>query len=372
MSILNLGLQSISLMRTEMNNESEKLMSKCGTMNKICKIAEKNPNLNIDLVASLQTPINLVRSMFDCQFLKDEPFRIFNAASKTEMKRFWETIELVDDSITNEDCTAEHIKQRPLLQKFFEHYCTARHYSFTIKKCSKPACTICHPPRCSPEDFEQLHLLPDSEPGENMYYKSFEELYSKETTENHRPSLKNTKSKKKDKTKSTKTKHTMPFCPSAVRAKNVGIIVHCVELATLHKQPNDTENDDEDNNQENIDVEDNEESEWNNKENEQNEPEDSDNEEEFDNDKEEPKEEELEEEEPEKEEDTIREIFSRVFVNDSWSCASQVKKPYYSAGIFLDVCFECKSPNVTEVIKGELSHCSVYSGNTNTSKKWLR
>ncbi|CAB4425839.1 unnamed protein product [Rhizophagus irregularis] len=120
MSILNLGLQSIGLMRTEMNNESERLMSKCGTMNEICKIAEENPTLNIDLAASLQAPINLVRSVFTVSFFKMSLFRTFTAASKAEMERFWETIELVDDSVTNEDRTAEHIKQKPLLQKFFE------------------------------------------------------------------------------------------------------------------------------------------------------------------------------------------------------------------------------------------------------------
>jgi len=112
MSVLSLGLQSIGLMRTEMNDASEKLMSKCGTMNEICKTAEENSTLKGDLIASLQTPINLVRSVFNRQFLKDEPFETFIAASEMEMERFWETIQLVDDSVTNEDRTAEHIKQR--------------------------------------------------------------------------------------------------------------------------------------------------------------------------------------------------------------------------------------------------------------------
>jgi hypothetical protein len=74
-----------------------------------------------------------------------------------------------------------------------------------------------------------LHRLPDPEPGEDMHYKSFEVLYGKETTENHRPSLKNTKMKMKGKMVSTRVKHTMPFCPSAARTKNVGIIVRCIE-----------------------------------------------------------------------------------------------------------------------------------------------
>jgi len=109
--------------------------------------------------------------VFDRQFLKDESFKTFTAASDTEMERLWETIQLVDDSVTNED----RILFKPLLQKFFEHCCTARHYSFTIKKCGEPTCTICRPPRCLPEDFEQLHRLPDPQPGEDMHYKSFEE-----------------------------------------------------------------------------------------------------------------------------------------------------------------------------------------------------
>src|SRR6266540_3540866 len=110
-----------------------------------------------------------------------------------------------------------------------EHCCTSRHYFFSIKKCGESACTICRPPRCLPEDFEQLHHLPDPVPGEDLHYKSFEELYGKQTTEDHRPSLKNAKIKTKGKMKITKAKHTMPFCPSAARAKNVGVTVNCIE-----------------------------------------------------------------------------------------------------------------------------------------------
>ncbi|CAG8846443.1 18046_t:CDS:1, partial [Racocetra persica] len=33
-------------------------------------------------------------------------------------------------------------------------------------------------------------------------------------------------------------------------------------------------------------------------------------------------------------EDSIYKLFQQVFVNDSWSCASPIKKPYYSARIF--------------------------------------
>ena len=235
-----------------------------------------------------------------------------------------------------------------------------------------------------------------------MHYKSFEDLYGAQTTEDHRPSLKNAKTK--GKMKITRAKHTMPFCPSAARAKNVGITVSCVEcekprllfsakklaendktilqgfLDTIFytcgmpfhntcdlamtippKQSdddtgNEISHDKEADDQEIMDEEDD------SNENEY-EPEDSDNEEEEpdNNDK-----------ESEKEEDPIHEIFSRVFVNDSWSCASQVEKPYYSTGIYPDVCIECGSLDVTRVAKGEHPHCSGCSGNSNVSKKRLK
>ncbi|EXX66105.1 hypothetical protein RirG_127000 [Rhizophagus irregularis DAOM 197198w] len=65
------------------------------------------------------------------------------------MERFWEAIWLIDENVTYEDRTTEHIKRR---------------------KCGEPNCTICHPPRCPPEDFVQLHCLPDPVPGEDLHY----------------------------------------------------------------------------------------------------------------------------------------------------------------------------------------------------------
>lgn len=65
-----------------------------------------------DLIASLQAPIHLTSDVFGRQSLKDELFEIFNVAIDTEMERFWETIQLVDENITCEDRTPEHIKQR--------------------------------------------------------------------------------------------------------------------------------------------------------------------------------------------------------------------------------------------------------------------
>src|SRR3954453_10939164 len=289
------------------------------------------------------------------------------------------------------------------MQEFLEHCSKSRHYFFSIKKCGEPTCTICRPLRCSPEDFEQLHHLPDPVPGEDLHYKSFKELYETQTTEDHRPSFKNAKTKMKKGMTTPKAKHTMPFCPSAVRAKNVGITVSCIEcekprllfcakklsekdrimlrgfldtifftcgmsfhntcdlaMAVIPKQP-DVHDDTEDENnkdQENIDEEDD------CNENEQYEPaEDLDD---MDKDLDD-----MEEELDDNMEDSICELFSRVFVNNSWSCASQIEKPYYSAGIYPDVCIECGNLEVNRTTKDEHPHCNS-CGNNTISKKRLK
>ncbi|CAG8642760.1 37483_t:CDS:2 [Gigaspora margarita] len=149
------------------------------------------------------------------------PFKAFDAATENEIMELWETIHLIDNN--------------PRLKEFIEHCCRIRYYSFTIKKCGDETCSTCLPLRCSREEFEQLHYIPDPTLGEDLHYKSFEELYGTTTTEEYRPLLKDAKLKN---TKSVKTKvimkHTMPFSPSSIRTKNVGITVICAKCEKLH------------------------------------------------------------------------------------------------------------------------------------------
>ncbi|UZO22623.1 uncharacterized protein OCT59_014981 [Rhizophagus irregularis] len=269
------------------------------------------------------------------------------------------------------------------MQEFLEHCYKSRHYFFSIKKCGESTCTICSPIRCSTEDFEQLHHFSDPVPGEDSHYISFEKLYGTPTTEDHRPSFRDAKAKKKENMITTKVKHSMPFCPSAIRAKNVGVVVNCAEcekprllfsarklskkdrtrlqsfldtifytcsmlfhntcdLAITTPVPS-KQHDEIENLDEGDDCN-------------EDESENSDDENESDNNI----------------KDSIRELFSRVFVNDSWSCTSQIKKPYYSAGIYPDVCIECGSLDINETAEDKFLHCSSCSDNTAISKKRLK
>ncbi|CAG8789184.1 11532_t:CDS:1, partial [Racocetra persica] len=72
--------------------------------------------------------------------------------------------------------------------------------------------------------------------------------------------------------------------------------------------------------------------------------------------------------------DPLYELFQRVFVNNSWNCASPIEKPYYSAGIFSLVCYLCGNQNVTKSPKSERSLCVKCNGKPLPKKqfKWAQ
>ena len=76
MSILNLGLQCIGLMRKEMISEFEELMNKCNSMADIRKLAEEKSQLKLELSNSLAPTIDLMENIFERLNLKDEPFSL--------------------------------------------------------------------------------------------------------------------------------------------------------------------------------------------------------------------------------------------------------------------------------------------------------
>ena len=65
--------------------------------------------------------------------------------------------------------------------------------------------------------FETLSSLPDPVPDGTGHYKSFTDLYGKETTDEHLPSLK----------EKAASGHGMPYSPTAQTAKNTGIVLQC-------------------------------------------------------------------------------------------------------------------------------------------------
>uniref|UniRef100_U9TKM5 Uncharacterized protein n=1 Tax=Rhizophagus irregularis (strain DAOM 181602 / DAOM 197198 / MUCL 43194) TaxID=747089 RepID=U9TKM5_RHIID len=179
MSILNLGLQCIGLMRTEMDKEFEELIKCCNSMEDIRNKAKEEPHLKEQFLNSLFPTIELMENLIKRLELKEEPFETFKPASEEEMTVLWNSLLLIDDSLTIEDN-------------------------------SKKNCHICNPVRCDTETWLKIHNFPDPIPTlDGKKYKSFEELYGKETTEEYRPSL-------KEKKKSNENNNEMGFRPSTL------------------------------------------------------------------------------------------------------------------------------------------------------------
>ncbi|CAB5209769.1 unnamed protein product [Rhizophagus irregularis] len=222
MSILNLGMQSIGLMRDELSNDLENLMKKCNSMEEIRTYSKDEPQLKNELINSLQAPINLMEGIFERLSLKDEPFITYKSATEEEIKDLWESLLEIEDSLNMDDRTKKDIKDKAKLQEFYDHCCKSRHYFFQIKKCGAIDCNICKPIRSDELDFSQVHSLPDPVPiADKTNYKQFEDVYGTITTEQYRPSLLNQQQKKK--------RAHIEFGPTAQFVRNVGIVIECCE-----------------------------------------------------------------------------------------------------------------------------------------------
>ena len=99
------------------------------------------------------------------------------------------------------------------------HCCRERHYFFDVLKCGASECQVCDPPRLPESVFTSLRHLPDPMPGVDDHYKPFSEVFEKETTEEHRPSLK----------RKPRQDRGLPFYPSVQHVNNTKMMVQCEE-----------------------------------------------------------------------------------------------------------------------------------------------
>ncbi|GBB99452.1 hypothetical protein RclHR1_35260001 [Rhizophagus clarus] len=112
MSILNLGMQCVGLMRQKMSEEMEKLISGCNSLEDMREKAKTNHQLEKELLQSMEPIRDLLSNLFTRQSFKDEFFKVFEPATKTEMENFWESVHLVDDSITIKDTSQKKVANK--------------------------------------------------------------------------------------------------------------------------------------------------------------------------------------------------------------------------------------------------------------------
>ena len=220
MSIVNIGLQSVGLMRKEMSDTEEALVGTCNNLSQLRKAAERTPEIRSAVLDSIEPVKILLSTVFQRLELKGQKFTMFSPASEEDLIHMWSALTTVDSTL---ECGKVYrmggLKDLPKLSKYLSHCCQSRHYSFSIRKCGEASCMICRPVRMPMDIFRNIHHLPDPIPGEEGHYAPFEDVYGTPTTEKHRPSLHVRKGRQK----------TLPFTASVQHVKNVDIMVQCEE-----------------------------------------------------------------------------------------------------------------------------------------------
>ena len=179
-----------------MSDEHEAMVASCNNTSQLRHVGEKKSEI-IPAISDSIAPVKILLSnVLQRLKLHDKQFRVFSAA--TDDLKNWSELDSVDKSLEyGGQYRKKCLESDPDLVNFISHCCKSRHYSFAIKKCGDPSCSICKPVRMSREMFEKLTYLPDPVPGKDGHYLSFAEVYSSPATKEHRPNLQARKGRQK-------------------------------------------------------------------------------------------------------------------------------------------------------------------------------
>ena len=126
MSLLNLGLQCVGLMRKEMPTQYEMAIKNCNSMAEI-RTVSSGPAFVDAVSESLSPCIVLLNDPFSQLKLKDEPVHCFFVASDA---KFWSAVLRVDSTLKYDvSYTKANVSGQQSLLDFMDHCCQHRHYS---------------------------------------------------------------------------------------------------------------------------------------------------------------------------------------------------------------------------------------------------
>ena len=162
MSILNLGLQSVGLARTEMDEVTEAAVHNFNSVAEIRRVTAEKDDVRIALLDSVAPVKALLSRITQRLQLKENKFAVGNAAAPTSLSNLWDSLVLLDSefSLNHTDKVSAKVLTQGL-KTFMSHCCRERHYFFEIKKCGEENFQICHPVRSSPEEFAKFKPFPD-------------------------------------------------------------------------------------------------------------------------------------------------------------------------------------------------------------------
>ena len=126
MSIINLALQSVGMMRSESQNFEEQLKS-CKSLSDIRALGDKFPSLKDEVLDSVKPAKILLCDLIKQLKLKDQPFATFAPASLKDMDELWENLHVIDSTLLTTDTTQKLITSREHIMEFLDSHCKATH-----------------------------------------------------------------------------------------------------------------------------------------------------------------------------------------------------------------------------------------------------
>lgn len=101
MSILNLALQAVGLMRSEASDECEKKLRSAGGLGQLREVA-KDPAMRQEMKDSIEPVKVLLTQMFRRLYLKDKKFKCFTAATEEAIEALWEQLQKFGPPLGND------------------------------------------------------------------------------------------------------------------------------------------------------------------------------------------------------------------------------------------------------------------------------
>ena len=116
MSVVNLGLQSVGVMRKEMPAEAEKAIKNCNSLKQIWSAGDK---FRKEIAESVKAPTDLLSDIMCSLELNGKKFEVETPCSDDELESFWEIVLQFESSLSPDDTTWDKVIDKASLQEFF-------------------------------------------------------------------------------------------------------------------------------------------------------------------------------------------------------------------------------------------------------------
>ena len=90
MSVINLALQGVGIMREEVPHENE--LKRCGSLKSIREMAKKIPVLREEVLRSIEPMLELLSTLIQRLKLKEHNFESHDAASEEDIDELWQEV----------------------------------------------------------------------------------------------------------------------------------------------------------------------------------------------------------------------------------------------------------------------------------------